>query len=443
VRPSNAETSVANVQMRVTGRRLPGRAPRIRAAVYVVAASVVLTLLRIPPALADDTASGALPSPVVLGPVVMLADWTFVDVSTYHDGRVHLVGGKYAPPSRFMYLAHMTVDGDGGVSEDPIASVPLVQYGLAAEFEASGVLHVTVDHNHYRRLETGWDGPTQGPACTQMILAAEKLLCTDRISAKEAGGKADLAKLLLSQQVGASWAPWRVVDRDDSTIIGGYHLVADGARGVHLLYAALGKIAGSAKPRAVGDSRVRYVRLPRETLAPPLPEFRPDNAPVIVPPLGGEEGVSRAEVPVLTEGVALAVDPESGLVLAASTYHQASKERYPLTYTIRDGVADAPSSVGDFAGDTSARIRLAPAGNDRFHVVIAYASGKRAQLGHLVYYLRSGNGWSRAVDLADSTSEIVAISTSLEVAADKGDAFVTWVDDKDKKARGRWVHVAN
>jgi hypothetical protein len=72
-----------------------------------------------------------------------------------------------------MYVAHITVDRDGSVTEEPIfARAPLLHEGLSAAFEPVGVLHVSMDQAHFRRLETGWSAPSSGPRVGTSFLPA-------------------------------------------------------------------------------------------------------------------------------------------------------------------------------------------------------------------------------------------------------------------------------
>jgi hypothetical protein len=286
-----------------------------------------------------------------------------------------------------------------------------------------------MDRAHFRRLESAWDGPSFGPACRTLVPAAGRLLCLDVVNGRSVGGTIAEGKLLLLQWVGASWEPWRVVDRDEATILsGGAELAGDESGQVHVLYAS--QDAASRRVEA------RYLRAPLPALAASSPSGAKRGGKEIVPSLERDDGILSQRIALPTQGVALAIDPGSGHALAASTFHGAATEKYPLFYMIRDGGVGTPSPVGDFGGDANALI--ASAGNDRYHVVIGYTI---AGHGHIVYFLRSGDEWSKQVDLADATHDITAISTSLWIAADKGAVFVTWVDAGDRKARGRWLHV--
>jgi hypothetical protein len=389
------------------------------------------------------------------GPVIQLGDWTFPEAAVLDSvGQVHLISGKVVEKGGVhLDFAHITVDREGKVVEEPIvAGAPYVVGGVAAAFDAAGVLRVSVDGKHYRRLPNGWTGPESGPRCQTMIQVAGIVVCAIQAPGKEHREVGLLGivplpvtlpatKLLLLRETGSRWLPWKIVDPDDQYNIGLFQLAADQSRGLHLLYIPM----ASDLNRYV-ERNPRYAHLTIEGSAasaehPASPEGSSAEVSSVWP--DHDTALVGTDIKVETRLVSLAVDPESGHALGASSAWGASfSGNFPLIFTVRDGVAGVARPIDGFAGSRRAEAHLAPAGHDRFLVLLGLTTGAFVQKAHLSYYLLSGDQWSGPIDFGEASSSRGKIS-GFQVVADKGDVFVTWIDPADNKLRGRWLHVAN
>ena len=421
----------------------------------LVISAVVITTLAFRSLEAAGTA-GTSPNAVAsMGPVIQLGEWTFPEAAVMDGvGQVHLISGKLVEKGGVhLDFAHITVDREGKVVEEPIvAGAPYVKGGVAAAFDAAGVLRVSVDGKHYRRLPSGWTGPESGPRCQAMIQVAGILVCAIQARGKEHRewgllGVVPLpvtlpaTKLLVLREAGSRWLPWKIVDPDDQYDIGLFQLAADQSRGLHLLYIPM----ASDLNRYV-ERNPRYAHLTVEdstASAEHAASAEASSAEVSSVWPDHDAAVVGTDIKVETRRVSLAVDPESGHALGASSdWGKGFSGNFPLIFTVRDGVAGVARPIDGFAGSRRAEAHLAPAGQDRFLVLLGLTTGAFVQKAHLSYYLLSGDQWSGPIDLGEASSSQGATS-GFQVVADKGDVFVTWTDYADNKLRGRWLHVAN
>jgi len=398
-----------------------------------------------------EAAGNAETSPdaaVSAGPVIQLGDWAVVEAAVMDGvGQVHLIGSRQVYEKN-IDIAHMTVDREGKLVEEPIVSGPPAP--IAAAFDAAGVLRVSVNGKHYRRLPSGWTGPDSGPPCQTMIRVAGVLVCAIQARGEQHWNwgflwavpvpfKLPVSKLVLLREAGSRWLPWKIVDPDDKYDIGLFQMAADQSRGLHLLYIPLeGDRYTPRNPRyvhlTVEDSTASAEHAASaEGSSAEVSSIRPDHDAAIV----------GTDIKVETRRVSLAVDPESGHALGASSdWGMGFSGNFPLIFTVRDGVAGVARPIDGFAGSRRAEAHLAPAGQDRFHVLLGVTTGAFVQKAHLSYYLLSRDQWSGPINLGEASSSQGAVS-GFQVVADKGDVFVTWIDPADNKLRGRWLHVAN
>ena len=98
-------------------------------------------------------------------------------------GRVHVIAMLTRPAG-----LHRLVIGPQGVESRELISTTVTGFSsVMAAFDHAGRLHV-VNGTHHFVLDAGrWQGPKEGRACTDLVLAAEDLVCAFEIQGAKVG----------------------------------------------------------------------------------------------------------------------------------------------------------------------------------------------------------------------------------------------------------------
>jgi hypothetical protein len=209
-------------------------------------------------------------------------------------------------------------------------------------------------------------------------------------------------KVFVVRKSEGGWAPSAMLDAQTGRAARKFELAGDSAGNVHVLSTDF------------GNERMSLVY----SLIRPRPEGTAREQSNNVATSAGVDGhvLSKGAV----DDLDLAVDPRSGAAQVAVL-----KKTTAFTESIIYGHANSPSILAEKA----VAVRLAPAGDDRFHALIATSDGR------LIYRLIEKDAMSEPVDIG-SWSNAYVPGFLLEVAPDvfaiaadsSGHAFAVWDD---------------
>lgn len=345
-----------------------------------------------------------------------------VSASMGGDGRVHVLAmGR----SRDVY--HLVVSRNGVEQQDIVMHSSSGHAVIASSFDGAGRLHAVVGDQHILLQGDRWGTPEKGPPCQRLVRAGADLHCAF-VSAGRL--RMDLAVIpfflvplpsrnhlpMLACQTSSGWSTWAVIDptaKRDATELA---IAGDDAGSVQIVY-----LRGRT---VIADIlELAYARVP---------------APADCAARGPEAQVSTAAAKAeMDTGGAnggkfyfdIATNPESGESLRVE--HCATANTIQAYLAPRDPAkmraVPAPPRRG--------LVRIAPAGNDRFHALIRYVDGKWA-----AYYTAFvGGAWSPAVELGPA--ECCGYDEAVQLVSDGADNALALWSDHDK-LMARWVTLA-
>jgi hypothetical protein len=372
------------------------------------------------------------------------------------DGHVDLIvvsreKQKKATQLRFSRIG---IQSDVVAEEETIATIDKEFFeNFDAALDSSGNLHLVIEGNHYTHRASGWSDPAEGPACRRLILAADTLVCMLVVNGADVGSPrrwewnffggpmaaivlpshADTQKIVLTRQTATGWSDWSVVDPQTKFDVGEVALAASNTGTVHLIYIPMSNIFGTP-----AEHPPRYARIEPANTPPSAPQTSSDSGAAgkhhVVASITGQD------VAIFGSVLSLAVDPTSGLVFGAiSDRGLGLVHTLPFCLTIHDGAVSSPISIGSFRGSPFATATVAPAGKDRFHVILAVTTGHFKQISHLAYLTYADGKWSEPIPLGEAAG-YQGSTFGLQLVSDSaGHAFLTWIDNVDSKPRGRAI----
>lgn len=339
-------------------------------------------------------------------------------------------------------VQHVIVLPDGSVQRERV-STDHESSSISAAFDRENRLHLLMDTTHMVREASGWTQDAYTPWDAAGVTARQAKLVQGRdgfvwaflVDGKEVGasgrwdwyviGGAFAAivvpwhsgsdKLVIASPSAKSAPAWYVIDPQDNLDADNALFAADAHGNLHVVYSA-------AQVTLARVEQTRQVLIPLATAMPQqtsLPADTLRNATLY--PVSGTPLLATRSTASLNQA-AVAVDPESGLLLLVNA-HQAAT-------TFADGVwsRPIPLPLSNFWEPL-----LAAAGDDAFHL-LTVADGK-------VLYLRfAQNDWSAPVELGHTevATTFGVVWDALGIAAiGQNRAFAVWPTERG--IAGRWI----
>ncbi len=382
------------------------------------------------------------PPAIKLGPELHLVSFK---TSTDHTAAVLDSAGNahvFIAAANTREVHHVTVLPDSGVQRE-LVSADRAPSSISAAFDRAGRLHLLMDTTHMVREASGWKLDAYTPWDAAGIKARQAKLVQNRdglvwtfiVEGKEvgAGGRwdwyviggafaaivvpwhSDSDKLVIVSPSAESVSAWHVIDPQDNLDAENALFVADDHGNLHVVYSAA----------QVALARVEQTRQALIQLAKAMPQQTPMPAGALrnttLYPVSGTPLLAARSTASLNQA-AVAVDPESGLLLLVNAHKAAT--------TFADGAWSRPIRLplSKFWEPL-----LAAAGHDAFHLLTVVD-------GHVLYLLFAQNDWSAPVELGQTEVATIfgEIWDALGIAA-KGQnrAFAVWPTETG--IAGRWI----
>ena len=298
---------------------------------------------------------------------------------------------------------------------------------ITSSFDSAGRLHAVVGDLHVVLEGAHWGAPERGPPCQRLVRAGADLHCAF-VSAGRL--RMDLAVIpfflvplpsknhrpVLACQTSSGWSTWAVIDptaKRDATELA---IAGDDTGSVQIVY-----LRGRT---VIADIlELAYARV---------------SAPVDCAARGPEAEISAAEAKAEmdTGGVNggkfyfdIATNPESGESLRVEEFANGNRGQAYLAPRDPAKIRAVP------APPRSGVVRIAPAGNDRFHALTWYVDGKWA-----AYYMAFVDGaWLPPVELGQA--ECCGYDDAVQLVSDGANNALALWSDHDKLI-ARWVTLA-
>lgn len=396
----------------------------------------------------DDV--GLTPPPgIQLGNEIVLLDSATEKVAAHmtRDGRVHLIAITAGDDAY-----HVVVSALGVEQKEKIGTKRYGYYqNLAITDDALGRLHVALKDEHWI-LEQGVWRLAGSNACARLARAGDSVACVVWASGSELGTEAQWgafivggpaaailvpyrsrpSKLVLAQAVGEGWSYRTVLD---------HHLTY----GVNMETHRSGILAGDAtgtfhllfRVHEGNTSHVRYdTQTPDEEGLADIEWRRPDEQAI---KLRNEVSAPVRPGPnwfIPFDDLALAVDPQTGKALFFARRMESGFGNWTTAAVeIRKhgGVYGQPVPIPFKNGQPK---QLAPAGDERFHALIANRSD-------LIYLNYSAGGWTAPARIGEygTPSLFLIDDDSIQLASDgRSETLAIW----PKRAGalvGRWIKL--
>jgi hypothetical protein len=390
--------------------------------------------------------TGTPPAPgVTAGEEIALLDAATEKVVAYMtpDGWVHLVAITTSGDA-----CYIAVSGHGVERRETLGGDHRYGYynNLAIAADGMGRLHVAIRDEHWILEQGNWTQAGSNP-CSLLARSADSLVCAHVVEGSELGTTAEWGitgfgggpagiiipyrvhpdKLALASLSDGAWSYRAVIEQPShySVKLENYDngILAGDAHG--LVYAFY---------RGSYDSGVstRYAVLPLTAAVAPSVEWRRSdgltmqlanfsNTPVVLPqdwyvPFGG---------------LTFAVDPQTGMGVFFAMHSDSFASTTEGIVEIRGDIF-SPPTLTPFKDSTAKK--LAPAGQDRFHALVALGKS-------LLYLNYRHDGWSGPTRLGEfgTPSLFLIDDASIQLASDgRNDALAIW-PKREGKLVGRWV----
>jgi hypothetical protein len=381
-----------------------------------------------------------LPSTAVLGPVFTVFNQSTRAVAAAIDGegRVHLLMAAAGPEG----LYHAVI-GPTGPEQLETVLQPAPGGRLAAAFDGEGVLRVVAGNQHFVLRDNVWSPPEKGPSCEKLVLAGKLLVCAFFARGGQSGDSRRIdyfstplslgipvpvpqrnRTLLLACRSASDWVTWAELDPAQRRDVADFAMSGDDTGSVQVLYVwrrrFMATVSGVAIARApsLADCQAR-------TSENPTVEF------------SGKATIDNGGMNSEMYDLAIAVDPRTGDSLSIAG---AMELHTPQSFMRRGDSIDSPrpveahrSGLSQLAGP----IRIAPSGDDRFHVLFNVLTlGWHAD--NKYFYTTHFNGaWSTPVELAEPPTTPWDNESVKLISDGSSRALAVWPDGHQLKAR--WI----
>jgi len=339
-------------------------------------------------------------------------------------------------------VQHVTVSPDNEIQSE-LVSADRAPSTISAAFDSAGRLHLLMDATHMVREASGWKEDAYTPWDAAGVKAQQPRLVQYRdgliwafiVDGKEVGASgrwdwyliggafAAIAipwhsaseKLVIVSPSAGSTPSWYVIDPQDNLDANDAMFAADNHGNLNVVYSASQvALAQSEQPR--------QALVPLANVTPqqaPIPASLPRN--VTLYPVSGTPLLASRSTQTLNQA-AVAVDPESGVLLLVNAHHAAT--------TFSDGAWSRPIRL-PFSKFWEPS--LAAAGNDAFHLLTVADS-------QVLYLLFAQEEWSAPVELGQARVATIfgAMWDALGIASNGHNrAFAIWPTESG--IAGRWI----
>ena len=389
------------------------------------------------------------PSGVQLGNEIVLLDVATEKVAAHMapDGRVHLIaitaeGDAY----------HVVVSALGVGQKEKIGARRYGYYqNLAITDDVRGRLHVALKDEHWV-LEKGMWRLAGSNACARLARAGDSVACAVLASGSELGTEAQWGALIVGGPAAAILVPYR--SRPSKLVLAkavgegwSYRAVLDHhlTYGINMETHRSGMLAGDAtgtfhllfRVHEGNTSHVRYVTQTLDGEGSADIEWRQPDEQAIK--LRNEVSAPVRPGPnwfIPFDDLALAVDPQTGLALYFVRRMESGFGNWTTAAVAiqkNDGVYGQPVSIPFKNGKPK---QLAPAGNERFHALVADRSD-------LIYLTYAAGSWTAPARIGEygTPSLFLIDDDSIQLASDgRNQALAIW----PKRAGalvGRWIRL--
>jgi hypothetical protein len=371
-----------------------------------------------------------------------------VVVHMTQDGQVHLIAVTAGGDALHVVVSTRGIEKTKTIGTD--------RYGyyqnLAITDDAQGRLHLAIKNEHWV-LDKGVWRLVGGNRCCLLTRAGDLVACATEVSGKELGTAAQWgiqpfggawggiiipyrirpAKVVLGQAIEDGWSYRKILDYDlpyfvNLDNIGNAVLSSDASGRLHLFFEAY-----------EGNSfHFRYATLALAADSQPDIEWRsPDGQSFkLISAQSESVNIGGGWFIPAAPPLPFAVDPQTGSALFA-----ARRTSGFLSGWI-DAVVEAYGKVlrqpVPIPVSTSRVMRLAPAGDDRFHALIAVDHS-------LIYATYRAGYWSGITRVGEfGTSNLFVIgNASIQLASDgRSRALVIW-PKREGALVGRWIELSN
>jgi len=382
------------------------------------------------------------PPAINLGPELELASFK---TSTDHTAVLLDSAGSahvFVAAASKREVQHVTVSPDGGVQRE-LVSADCAPASISAAFDSAGRIHLLMDTTHLVREVSGWklDAYTPWDAAgikahkARLVQYRDGLVWAFIVDGREVGasgrwdwyviGGAFAAvvvpwhsgsdKLVIVSPAAESASAWYVIDPQDNLDVDNALFAADDHGNLNVVYSA-------AQVTLARLEQTRQALVPLANITPQQASMPADKLrSTTLSPVNGTPLLAPRSTNTLNQA-AVAVDPESGLLLLVIA-HQAAT-------TFADG---AWSRAFRLPLSSFWEPSLAAAGNDAFHLLTVVD-------GQVLYLLFAQNDWSAAVELGQTGAATIfgAIWDALGIASNgRNRAFAVWPTERG--LAGRWI----
>jgi len=383
-----------------------------------------------------------LPSTAVLGPEFSVFDQAAGIVTTAVDGndRVHLLIA--ASGSSDLYHA---VIGPAGSEELETVVNPAPSSPIVAAFDSDGDLHAVFGPEYFVLHDKVWSQRAKSLPCERLLYAGKTLICAYLAHDLKTGARWRIdyfstplslgipipvpvrsRMLLLACWSSSDWVTWAQLDPAENRDVADYQVSGDDSGSVQVLYIWRRQIIATA-------SGVDIARAPGMT---DCGARTPEN-PIVE--FSGKAMINNGGINSDLYDFAIAVDPHTGDSLSIA----GAMELHTLQSFMRRGDSiDSPRPVEpDRRGLSTIHgpIRIAPAGRDRFHVLLNVRTTFHNDI--VLFYMTYFNGeWSPPIEISRSTITSWSEANVKLISVGSRRALAVWPEDH--QIRARWIEAA-
>jgi len=333
------------------------------------------------------------------------------------------------------------VVGPAGVSKQQRVMQTLSADSLALAFDDEGLLRAVIGDQHIVLRGDEWSAPEQGPPCERLVRAGRTLVCAYRMTGGKEGAswRADWflpvplpvpvpypvmnRQLLLDCRTSSGWSTWAVLDPNANHGVEKFAIAGDDTGTVQILY------RWSRYVLMGWDLRLAYARA---------------SPPVECGPLAaGEKPVAVVGHDLAIEGpFDIAADPRSGTSLGLGRGWSPGLSRAVVVSLVGQG--DSIGTASPFLeakslGLLDGGVQIAPAGHDRFHVLVNVVSSGTLGDANAWYHLLYSNGaWSAPLEVGRG-----AWGRPVQLVSGGGStrALAVWSNADPPHIKSRWVEL--
>jgi hypothetical protein len=344
------------------------------------------------------------------------------------NGRVQVLA---MAQSRDVY--HLVV-GPKGVEKQELILQSASGSNLAVTFDADDQLHAVIGEQHMVLRSDAWSSTSPGPPCGSLVRVGKTLVCAFLDVHGPSGDSRRIdyystyltlglpipipvrnRKVWLACQSSGGWLTWGVVDPNAKRDIDEFQIAASNKGTLRVLYtwtremmATLAELDLATGP-AVSDCETLTRQDPLKALNGKLVLASGMNGPYY-----------RFDI---------ATDPVSGDSLVIGVFVQGSEVKTLLAPADSTEVVDR-QVLPNPPALSKGHVRIAPAGDNRFHVLV------HADKGRWLYLAEVDGAWTRPIELGRGSEEVAQI-----VAAGSSRALAIFPGDH--KLMAEWIELAS